>query len=68
VRFDGAENEVLNKKNLFFPRYHQLDVVRRLIKDTTRKEQETLSHSAQCGFGEIKFHNLAGLSADRSLS
>ncbi|WP_308004358.1 DEAD/DEAH box helicase family protein [uncultured Chryseobacterium sp.] len=52
VRFDGAENEVLNKKNLFFPRYHQLDVVRRLIKDTTQKgagETYLIQHSAGSG-------------------
>jgi len=52
VRFDGAENEALSKKNLFFPRYHQLDVVRRLIKDTTQKgagETYLIQHSAGSG-------------------
>lgn len=52
VRFDGAENETLSKKNLFFPRYHQLDVVRRLIKDTTQKgagETYLIQHSAGSG-------------------
>lgn len=32
VRFDGKESDALNKKNLYFPRYHQLDVVRQLIE------------------------------------
>lgn len=52
VRFDGAENDALSKKNLFFPRYHQLDVVRRLIKDTTQKgagETYLIQHSAGSG-------------------
>lgn len=31
VRLDGSSNDSLNKRTLFFPRYHQLDVVRKLI-------------------------------------
>ncbi|PXW16531.1 type I restriction enzyme R subunit [Chryseobacterium sp. CBTAP 102] len=52
VRFDGSENDALNKKTLFFPRYHQLDVVRRLMKDTTQKgagETYLIQHSAGSG-------------------
>lgn len=52
VRFDGNENDTLSKKTLFFPRYHQLDVVRRLIKDTTQKgagETYLIQHSAGSG-------------------
>lgn len=52
VRFDGAENDALSKKTLFFPRYHQLDVVRGLIKDTTQKgagETYLIQHSAGSG-------------------
>ena len=52
VRFDGAENDALSKKTLFFPRYQQLDVVRRLIKDTTQKgagETYLIQHSAGSG-------------------
>lgn len=52
VRFDGSENDALNKKTLYFPRYHQLDVVRRLIKDTTQKgagESYLIQHSAGSG-------------------
>lgn len=32
VRFDGKANDPLAKRTLFFPRYHQLDVVRKIIK------------------------------------
>lgn len=52
VRFDGSENDALNKKTLYFPRYHQLDVVRKLIKDTTEKgagESYLIQHSAGSG-------------------
>ncbi|GAB1262173.1 type I restriction endonuclease subunit R [Aurantivibrio plasticivorans] len=31
VRLDGSSKDALSKRTLFFPRYHQLDVVRRLI-------------------------------------
>lgn len=31
VRLDGSSKDLLNKRTLFFPRYHQLDVVRKLI-------------------------------------
>ena len=31
VRLDGSSKDSLNKRTLFFPRYHQLDVVRKLI-------------------------------------
>ncbi len=52
VRFDGAENEALSKKTLFFPRYHQLDVVRRLLKDTAQNgagKTYLIQHSAGSG-------------------
>ncbi len=32
VRLDGSSKDQLNKRTLFFPRYHQLSVVRKLIK------------------------------------
>ncbi len=32
VRFDGKPNDPLNKRTLFFPRYHQIDVVRKIVK------------------------------------
>ncbi len=31
VRLDGSSKKPLNKRTLFFPRYHQLDVVRKII-------------------------------------
>lgn len=31
VRLDGTHTDTLNKRTLFFPRYHQLDVVRKLL-------------------------------------
>ncbi len=31
VRFDGKPKDALSKRTLFFPRYHQLDVVRKII-------------------------------------
>lgn len=40
VRFDGNSTDALSKRNLYFPRYHQLDVVRKL-----------LAHASQNGVG-----------------
>ena len=40
VRLDGKPKDSLNKRTLFFPRYHQMDVVRQLIR-----------HVAQHGVG-----------------
>lgn len=41
VRLDGKPSEALSKKTLFFPRYHQLDVVRKLV-----------NHAAENGLGQ----------------
>ncbi|HUH36295.1 MAG TPA: DEAD/DEAH box helicase family protein [Moheibacter sp.] len=52
VRFDGTEKDALNKKTLYFPRYHQLDVVRRLLKDTAQNgagKTYLIQHSAGSG-------------------
>lgn len=52
VRFDGKEKDPLSKKNLFFPRYHQLDVVRRLIADASKNgvgQTYLIQHSAGSG-------------------
>ena len=52
VRFDGKETEPLSKKNLYFPRYHQLDVVRKLINDASIKgvgQTYLIQHSAGSG-------------------
>jgi len=40
VRFDGKSTDALSKRTLFFPRYHQLDVVRKI-----------LSHAGNSGAG-----------------
>ncbi len=52
VRFDGKATEPLSKKNLFFPRYHQLDVVRKIIDDASKKgtgQTYLIQHSAGSG-------------------
>lgn len=52
VRFDGKDTEALSKKHLYFPRYHQLDVVRKLIADVSNKgvgQTYLIQHSAGSG-------------------
>ena len=52
VRFDGKDTDPLNKKTLFFPRYHQLDVVRKIIADASKKgvgQTYLIQHSAGSG-------------------
>lgn len=52
VRFDGTEKDPLNKKTLYFPRYHQMDVVRKLIADASKKgvgQTYLIQHSAGSG-------------------
>jgi len=52
VRFDGKETDPLNKKTLYFPRYHQLDVVRKIIADAGKKgvgQTYLIQHSAGSG-------------------
>lgn len=52
VRFDGKTKDPLNKKNLFFPRYHQMDVVRKIIKDVETNgvgQTYLIQHSAGSG-------------------
>lgn len=52
VRFDGKESDPLSKKTLFFPRYHQMDVVRKLIADASKKgvgQTYLIQHSAGSG-------------------
>lgn len=52
VRFDGKESDPLNKKTLYFPRYHQLDVVRQIIADASKKgvgQKYLIQHSAGSG-------------------
>lgn len=52
VRFDGKETDPLNTRNLYFPRYHQLDVVRKLVADSAAKgvgQTYLIQHSAGSG-------------------
>lgn len=52
VRFDGKDTDPLSKKTLYFPRYHQLDVVRKLIADAEKKgvgQTYLIQHSAGSG-------------------
>jgi type I restriction enzyme R subunit len=52
VRFDGKETTPLAKKNLYFPRYHQLDVVRKIIAHASKHgtgQTYLIQHSAGSG-------------------
>ncbi len=52
VRFDGKETDAMAKKTLYFPRYHQLDVVRKIIEDAGNKgtgQTYLIQHSAGSG-------------------
>jgi len=52
VRFDGKASDALSKRTLFFPRYHQLDVVRRLLSHATKNgvgHTYLIQHSAGSG-------------------
>lgn len=52
VRFDGKSTDALSKRTLFFPRYHQLDVVRRLLRHASQNgvgHTYLIQHSAGSG-------------------
>jgi type I restriction enzyme R subunit len=52
VRLDGSSKEPLFKRTLFFPRYHQLDVVRKLVAHAGEKgvgQTYLIQHSAGSG-------------------
>ncbi|WP_288061766.1 type I restriction endonuclease subunit R [Rodentibacter caecimuris] len=52
MRLDGSAKDPLEKRTLFFPRYHQLDVVRRLIADVGEHgvgKRYLIQHSAGSG-------------------
>ncbi len=52
VRFDGDDSMALSKRTLYFPRYHQLDVVRKLIANASKKgvgQTYLIQHSAGSG-------------------
>jgi type I restriction enzyme R subunit len=52
VRFDGKSTDALSKRTLFFPRYHQLDVVRKLLNHASKNgvgHAYLIQHSAGSG-------------------
>ena len=52
VRFDGKATDPLIKRTLFFPRYHQMDVVRRILEHATQNgtnQTYLIQHSAGSG-------------------
>jgi type I restriction enzyme, R subunit len=52
VRLDGAETDALAKRTLYFPRYHQLDVVRKLMEHASTHgvgARYLIQHSAGSG-------------------
>jgi len=52
VRLDGSAKDPLNKRTLFFPRYQQLDVVRKLISHASEQgvgHTYLIQHSAGSG-------------------
>lgn len=52
VRFDGKATDTLNSRTLFFPRYHQMDVVRKLIDHASNNgvgHTYLIQHSAGSG-------------------
>ena len=52
VRFDGKPSDPLNSRTLFFPRYHQLDVVRKILKHASENgvgHTYLIQHSAGSG-------------------
>ncbi|MGL5261832.1 MAG: DEAD/DEAH box helicase family protein, partial [Bacteroides sp.] len=52
IRFDGKDKDPLDKRTLFFPRYHQLDVVRKMMADVQHRgagQTYLIQHSAGSG-------------------
>ena len=52
VRLDGSKKDNLNTRTLFFPRYHQLDVVRKIINHASENgvgQTYLIQHSAGSG-------------------
>lgn len=52
TRLDGSASDPLAKRTLYFPRFHQLDVVRKLIRDVSTKgvgQTYLIQHSAGSG-------------------
>jgi type I restriction enzyme R subunit len=52
VRFDGKPSDALGRRTLYFPRYHQLDVVRKIIAHASQNgvgHTYLIQHSAGSG-------------------
>ena len=52
VRMDGTSKDPINKRTLFFPRYHQMDVVRKLVNHASNNgvgHTYLIQHSAGSG-------------------
>ena len=52
VRLDGSSQDQLSKRTLFFPRYHQMDVVRKLVTHASEHgvgQTYLIQHSAGSG-------------------
>lgn len=52
VRMDGKDSDSLQKKTLYFPRYHQMDVVRELVDHASKNgvgQTYLIQHSAGSG-------------------
>lgn len=52
VRFDGKATDTLSKRTLFFPRYHQMDVVRKILGHASKNgvgHTYLIQHSAGSG-------------------
>ncbi|MBM7070660.1 type I restriction endonuclease subunit R [Shewanella sp. 202IG2-18] len=52
VRLDGSSKDELRKRTLFFPRYHQMDVVRKLVEHVATNgvgQTYLIQHSAGSG-------------------
>ena len=52
VRLDGKKSDPLHTRTLFFPRYHQMDVVRKIIQNCQSKgvgQSYLIQHSAGSG-------------------
>ena len=58
VRLDGSSKDPLSNRNLYFPRYHQMDVVRKLVDHASQHgtgQTYLIQHSA--GKRYKSFHN-----------
>lgn len=52
VRFDGKPKDALSKRTLYFPRYHQMDVVRKVLRHASEHgvgHSYLIQHSAGSG-------------------